>query len=86
MASEREAARAFEAHAEELRALGARYVVVAKVGKGRRKTCGLVVAFDHRPSRHTPKTLDVFVSNKAVAVPVVAMTVDEFRSYASQTD
>lgn len=74
MASEREAARALVIHEQKLRALGARDVTVARVGRGRRTTCGLLVTFDSRPPRQTPKTLDVVVSNKVVAVPVVAVS------------
>ena len=71
MASEREALCALEAHSEHLRALGARTMTVGKIGRESRKTYGIVALFDDVP-RAVPKTLDVKVSKKVVAVPIVA--------------
>lgn len=70
MASEREAKRALEIHGDWLRAYGPRSIEVGIVGRGRRKTYGIVMRFE-RPFSGVPKTVDVTMSNKTVAVPVM---------------
>jgi hypothetical protein len=70
MASEREAKCALETHERQLRALGAHSVTVDRVGRGNRKTYAIIARFD-APPHGVPKTVDVIVSKKVVAVPVV---------------
>jgi hypothetical protein len=75
MASEREAIVAQIQFEQHLRSLGAHSVVVARLGRRARKTFGLIALFQ-TPPRNTPRTVDVVVADKKVAIPVVAIVTE----------
>ena len=79
MATEKEANLARERHAERLRALGAHAIAVDEMTRRGERTFGLVAMFEDKP-RGVPKTVEVEVGKKVVAVPVRAVKAERFRA------
>jgi hypothetical protein len=78
VATEKEANLARERHAEKLRSLGAHAITVEEFPRGEKRTFGVVAMFEEKP-RGVPKTLDVEVGKKTVAVPLRVAKAERFR-------
>jgi hypothetical protein len=72
VASEKEANRARDEHAEYLRRLGAHSIAVDEIKQGGEKGFAVVAFFSEKPAVPIPETLEVTSGRRKLLVPLVA--------------
>lgn len=72
MASEKEANRARDEHAEYLRRLGAHSIAVDEIERGGEKSFAVVAFVSQPPAGPIPETLEVTSGKRKLAVPLAA--------------